>query len=505
MATDTLPEQRDADRPASPSRRPDRHRAGPRRLVGPLLLPLLLVAFAGLLRFINLDEPGRIYFDEVYYANDAREYLDAGVEMAFAVHPPVGKWLIAAGIAAFGFEPVGWRVAAAAAGTLLVLAVYLAGLRLFRRRGIAALAALLLAVDGIAFTMSRIAMLDIFLALFVVVGFWLLLLDRDEQWAAATGPASPAADGAVATGGRAPARLPRYDRRYRWLAGVAFGLALATKWSGLLAIGAAGLFVLGSELLWRRRLTGRTFTRLVPIVASGIATLVAVPALVYVASYLPWFANYEHTRPGEAACESDACSMSATDMLAGWWDEQGDILHFHQTLETDHPYRATALTWPTLYRPVAYYYESCKTDRDFEEDGPCEVDRGLVAEILGIGNPAIWWGALVFAYPLLLFAAVRWRDWRAWAILLFIFGQYLPWLVLSRPLFFFYTTPIVPFICLGLAWVAWRALDNASLRWLPGVIAAAAVAGFLFWYPVFTGLEITSGAWNFRILLDSWR
>jgi predicted membrane-bound dolichyl-phosphate-mannose-protein mannosyltransferase len=36
------------------------------------------------------------------------------------VHPPAGKWLIAAGEALFGFDPTGWRVAVALLGTLSV-------------------------------------------------------------------------------------------------------------------------------------------------------------------------------------------------------------------------------------------------------------------------------------------------------------------------------------------------------------------------------------------------
>ena len=59
--------------------------------------------------------------------------------------------------------------ASAVAGTLLVLFTYYIGLRLFRRRGVAALGAFFVAIDGLALTMSRIAMLDIFLAMFVAL------------------------------------------------------------------------------------------------------------------------------------------------------------------------------------------------------------------------------------------------------------------------------------------------------------------------------------------------
>jgi dolichyl-phosphate-mannose--protein O-mannosyl transferase len=492
-------------------------------------LPLVLVAVAGTLRGYELGQPARCYFDETYYYYDARDYLEVGVEQEFAVHPPVGKWLIASGLGAFGADPgspvdeavteepggcgeegneaaqareraesSARRLAPAIAGTLMVLFTFFAGTRLFRRRGIAAMAALLVAVDGLAFTMSRIAMLDVFLGLFVVVGFWLLLIDRDHQWANAVEPG----ERSELESSEQP-RLPPRPRSYRWLAGLAFGLALATKWSALLAIGSAGLFVLGSELAWRRKLAGRALTQPWPMIASTLLTLVVVPLAVYLASYAGWFLNYPDTRFGQEECTEEAgCEgVSTLDIAGDWLQNQRDIVNFHSTLEAEHPYRAPAYGWLVLRRPVAYYYEDYSDECAADDD--CAVEEGNVAEVLGIGNPAIWWLALP-AYALLGFAAIRWRDWRAWALLAFIGGQYLPWLAAPRTLFLFYMTPVVPFICLTLAYVGWRALRWPYLRWVPAAIAGLAVAGFLFWWPLFTGEEIAKSAWDLRIWFDSW-
>ncbi len=490
-------EARTAPSPHAPPPGPPPPARGGRLLA--VALPLLLVLVAGTLRFYSLAHPDRIYFDETYYAEDAQEYLERGVEEDFAVHPPVGKWLIAAGIAAFAYDSFGWRFASAVAGTLTVLMVYLAGLRLFRRRGVAALAALLVTVDGLAFTMSRIAMLDVFLMLFVVTGFWLLLVDRDRLWA---GVGTLAPEPGDDLGERATA-LPRRPHPWRWLAGVAFGLALATKWSGLLAIAAAGLFVLASELAWRRRLTGRFLVRPWPIVGSGLATLVAVPLLVYVTSYAGWFTNFENTRKTAERCPDGVCSgVSPVDIAAGWLDEQREIAVFHEGLQAEHQYRAPAYSWFLMTRPVAYYWEACDGERGPDEE-PCRVARGNVEEILGFGNPLIWWMALA-SYPVLGYFAVVRRDWRAWAILGFLILQTLPWHLTPRPVFLFYMTPAVPFICLSLAYAAWRALPSRPLRWIPAAIATIAVASFLFFYPVLTGSEITRTMWDLRIWLPSW-
>ena len=454
-----------------------------------LLLPLLLVSVAGTMRFYRLGHPPRIYFDEVYYANDANEILEQGVEKGFAVHPPVGKWVIAGGIAVFGYDSFGWRFGVAVAGTLTVLGTYLIGLRLFRRRGIAALAAFLLAIDGMTFTMSRIAMLDMVLGLFVVLGAWLLLVDRDRMWADL--PDDPVPSGQA---------LPHRSRAYRWLAGIAFGLALATKWSGLLAIGAAGLFLIGSELAWRRRVGGSPLRGWWRAAGSIAASLVLVPAVVYVASYGSWFANFEETRQGREDC-ADGCALALPHIASTWVDEQLQIYRFHRDLTAEHPYRAHPGTWPGMIRPVAYYYESCDGEKLANDE--CVVEPGNVAEVLGMGNPGIWWPALP-CYVFLAWYALRRRDWRAGALLVFLLGQFLPWLATSRPAFLFYTVPIVPFMTLSIAYVAWRAREEPGLRWVPYVFLALAVAGFLLWYPILAGTEMSKDAWQFRIWSRRW-
>lgn len=482
------------------------------------MLPLVIVLFAAGLRFAYLSHPERIYFDETYYAENAAQLLDYGVEASpkvardpsqgvdpsFVVHPPVGKWLIAGGIAAFGDNSLGWRVAAAVAGTLLVAVTYFIGLRLFRRRGVAALAAFLLSIEGLALTMSRISMLDGFLALFVALGFWCLLIDRDQRWSlvpAADEPDPRAPDApADAQPAAAPdARLPRASRPFLWLGGVAFGLALATKWSAVLAIGGAGLFLLCSEVAWRRAVTGRWWRQPLRLAAGGLAALIVLPAVIYVGSYVSWFANYEYTRPGNAVCADQDCAVGASEMLRGWFGEQQEIYRFHRDLEVTHSYRASASNWPLTRRPVVYYYESCSDD----SDEPCAVEEGNVEEIVGLGNPAIWWIALPL-YPLLLWAAIKRRDRVAATIAVLLFAQYLPWFIQSRPLFFFYALPIVPLIVLMLGWAAGHALRHPVLRWAPAVGGLVALGAFVYWSPIYYGFQISENAWRMRMLMNSW-
>lgn len=535
------------DPPAGATPAPPRP-AGRLGRAGVWLLPAALTAVAAALRFHRLGWPPRRYFDEVHYVADALALLESGVQEGFSVHPPLAQWLIGAGIAVLGDDPVGWRAAAALAGTATVLVTYLAALRLFRRRGVAALAALLVAVDGLAFTMSRVAMLDGFVALGVVLAFWLLLLDRDRTWARAPGrpageepaverPAGEEADVASAAD-RPPAEDPPTDdaptddapatdrppaddapstdrppprpRGWRWLAAVVLAATVAMKWSGVLALAAAVLVVAVSELAVRRRATGRALAGW-PRLALHLGLLfVALPAVVYVASYAGWFASYDETRPGASRCPepAEACEVPLPVRVRDWAGEQAEIWRFHTRLTEDHPYRSRALGWPVLHRPVTYAFEHCTPERRDElarEGRECPVADDHVMHVVGLGNPVLWWLALP-ALGVLAWSGLARRDWRAGMIAAFWLAQYVPWLAQTRPtLFLFYMTPVVPFMALALAHLVWRSLAVRGLRWwLAPLIAVLAVAAFVYWYPVLAGEELTWEAWRQRMWLGSW-
>ncbi len=436
-----------------------------------ILVPAILVGTAAVLMIANVGGPDRIVFDEVYYVNDARDFLEFGVEQGFVVHPPVGKLLIAFSIWLFGDTPFGWRALGGAAGAGTVLLTYLTGLRLFKRVTPAALAALLATIDGVLVVQARTAMLDVYLGLFVSLGAWALVAhlqrvrEADQQWLAADpGPHD---------------RLPRRDTSLLALSGVAMGLACAVKWSGVLGVGAAGLVMIGAELARRRRVFGTPWKRLGRGAGLITVALVAVPLATYLLTWTPWFLNYTNSYEAEQTCDeprSQACEATPLpSKAAALWDFHARIFRFHENLEAEHSYRAPAYAWPLLARPVVFYYETCSEDRfnrvpeTETEDGevtvdvpePCAVERDEAAEMLAVGNPALWWTFLPAAA--LLVAGLARRDRRAAIPLAFVAAQFLPWLAVSRPVFSFYAVPMVPFLGLGVAAAVARIGDRLPL------------------------------------------
>ncbi len=423
------------------------------------LVPAGLVLLSMALLFWRLDQPPRIIFDETYYVEDAKSFLTTGgVEESFAVHPPVGKWIIAASIQVFGDTSFGWRAGGAFVGGGITLLTWLLGMRLFRRRWQAVVATLLLMVDGLFVVQARTAMLDIHLGFFVALGAWLLV--RDLQALDDAGP-----DGLV---GR--------SRPDRWLAGVAFGLAAGTKWSGLLALGAGIVLVIGFELVARRRVHGTPWRRPGRLALGVLVPLLLVPVGTYVLTYAPWLVAYEHTTEGiddcnEATERGETCTYPPLARAKGLVREHVDIARFHRDLESTHAYRSQPHTWVVLARPISYYYETCPADADAEKLAECEIPVSMAAEVLALGNPALWWGWALLV-PLLTGAMGR-RDPAAWVILGFHGGLFIPWLAVARPAFFFYMVPALPFLALGAAAALGRlrARPNDWLPWVAGLTA----------------------------------
>ena len=171
------------------------------------ILPISIITiFSLIIRIWHLNLPKGYIFDEIYYAKNANSLIEHGVELNeqggadFIVHPPLGKWLIGIGIKIFGNNEFGWRIIPALVGTACVILIYLIAQRLFNSIFLSCTAALLMALDGLALVMSRVALLDIFLMFFILLCCYFILTNN------------------------------------LWLSGVAIGLAGASKWSGFFLI-----------------------------------------------------------------------------------------------------------------------------------------------------------------------------------------------------------------------------------------------------------------------------
>ncbi|GAA1626813.1 hypothetical protein GCM10009790_06790 [Georgenia ruanii] len=442
--------------------------------------PVLVTVLAGVMRLVDLNHPNRLIFDETYYVKQAYSLLVLGYEGEWAenanpgfargdysglstradyvVHPSVGKWMIAAGIKLFGADNgAGWRVAAAVVGTLSVLLLARMATRLFGSALLGTTAGLLLAVDGLHLTESRTSLLDIFVMVWVLVGLWCVLRDRDWSRARLAGrlaaqPAGPPGDGLG----------PRLGVRW-WLvgAGVALGLACGVKWSGIYAVAVFGVMVFVWDTCARRAVGVRPWLG-AGVLRGGVPAFVAlvpVAALTYLATWFSWFTHPDSYRRQWAA-ELRASGAPVPrgwlpDALNSWWEYHLAMWQFHNNLESKHAYQSQPAGWLLQLRPTSMYWPD-----PAPPPAACGGKR-CVEAVLALGNPIIWWlGAA--ALLVLIYLAVRGRDWRAWLILAGYGAMYVPWLGYAhRTIFTFYAVAFVPYVALCLTFV---------LGWAMGIV-----------------------------------
>jgi dolichyl-phosphate-mannose--protein O-mannosyl transferase len=306
-------------------------------------------------------------------------------------------------------------------------------------------------------------MLDIFVPLFGVAAILFVVYDRDQ----------------LLSGVRGKGLL---QRPWRLAAGAACGAAVASKWSGVFYLFLAVALTVCWEIAARRRDgEGASFYRFLrEEIPSIVLWFLVVPVLVYAFTYLG---------------RLDGSFTSLPWAQGSWgralWDRQKYMYEFHRGLTSTHGYQSPAWSWIVMKRPVSYFFE---TDPD-----------GNYREVMAIGNPFVWWLSILA----LVYCGVNWvRDRALGAAEGVILGgfvfNYAPWIALGlisdrSAVFLFYLLPAVPFMCLGLAYVATRIGKTWEAKAAVAVFGVTAIGLFAFYYPVMTGRPLTVTDWDRRI------
>ena len=417
--------------------------------------PILIAIGAFFLRVINLGNPKGFVFDEVYYVDGARDYLRYGVEVAgskpeFVVHPPIGKWCIALGIKIFGDSEFGWRIAAAVAGTLIILIAARLAHELFYSPFLTAITAALMAFDGLLLVHSRTALLDLFLTLFILTAayFWF--------------------------------------RRQYWYSGIFFGLALATKWSALYFI---ALFALVTLF---RLLKATPVKESLREVGIRILQFGFLPLGIYLTSWAGWFFS-------DRGWNRDY----ASNPLASLFYYHKQMLDFHTSLVEKHSYQANPWGWLIMKRPTSFFYESP------QGCGSTSCSQ----EVLALGTPVLWWSATIALLFLIGLWAWQFYqrsiDKKLTFILLGVIAGYLPWFFFQkRTTFSFYAIVFEPFLVLAIVYCAKLFIDKSKNPANAQVIILGFVAvvflNFVFFLPIYLGEVITYAQWQMRMWFVSW-
>lgn len=408
---------------------------------------LLATGFLAMV-MVRLSTPPAPYFDEIHYVPAARALLE-GSEWLNREHPPLGKILLALGMAVFGDNALGWRIMPALAGTLALYAAMRALWHAGHDRFGTIACGVLLASGGFLYVQSRIAMLDVFMAAFLMVALW--------QLAAAV-------------------RQPETGRRRLIMAGVALGLSLASKWNVAPLLPLPGLAFLAARFAaGRRRLL--LSRRGIPVPGVSLAEaalwLGLLPLSLYWACFLPL-----------AAITGQPLGP------AGFFALHREMIALQQSVIEAHPYQSHWWQWLLNLRPIWYFYEPV--------DG---VQRG----VLLLGNPLSTLAGLP-ALAWCLWAGLRRQRWDALAVALLYAVAVGFWIVAAKPVQFYYhyfVPHMLLMAALALALAQLRAVGHATAAWF---LLAASIALFGYFHPIYSAAPLANeAAFAQWMWLDSWR
>ncbi len=503
-----------------------------------------LLAF--LLRVWKVGTPDEFAFDETYYAKDAWSLVNHGYVQSYVedandlilngdtrgfwtgdpsmiVHPEVGKWLIGLGEQVFGLDPTGWRVPSVVVGSLMVLVM----VRLVRRLTGSTLwgcvAGLLLCFDGMQFVLSRLALLDIFLAFFTLCAVHCCVADRDwlrDRFARRT---------SVPASGWGPVRSVLW-RPWLALGGICFGLAIGTKWSALYVLAAFGILVWAWSA-GARRSFGVRWPVLRSALVDGVPAfvhLVLVAVIVYTATWTGWLVNadeyerklsntqYAQFEGGTAWPTRDEPDASGVGEVVqslrslAYYHQDVWVFHTHFLDDSDHTYESKPLGWLLLGRGVGV---DADTDIKPGQQG-CEAEPGsdCLRQVLLLGTPALWWGSVLALLASVAFWVGQ-RDWRFGIPVVGTLVTWLPWLANDdRPIFLFYALPTLLFQVIACTLVMAKMVGPSRLptpRRTVGVIVSGSflvlvILNFAWFYPIYTDQLLTHREWLQRIWFTRW-
>ncbi|MBQ8603390.1 MAG: glycosyltransferase family 39 protein [Oscillospiraceae bacterium] len=398
-----------------------------------------------------------MYFDEVYHARTAYEQLK-GYSIYETTHPPLGKILISIGIAIFGMTPFGWRFMGTARGVVMVVIMYLLAKQLMKNEKTALLCCFIFAFDFMHYTQTRLATVDSYLVLFVMLMFLFMLKY---------------------------AEIPLTERVYEQflyllISGTFMGCAIAVKWNG--AYGAAGLAVYYFITLFikyrtaaaekdkaeQKKLALKAFDTCVWC----IVAFVLVPFIIYFASFSPVLRE-----SGIAAKVSE------------FFTYQVNMFNYHSQLVAEHFFSSPWYTWPFIQKPIWYSATYIGSN---------------ISSISAFGNIAVW-PLMPFCLVYVLINSIKEKDRRGILILTGYLGCFLPWVLVTRLAFIYHYFPatVCGVLAIGYRWQKLSEKLGYKQKYMI-IYPVVVFICFMIFLPVLSGVAASQEYVNALELLPTW-
>jgi len=333
-----------------------------------------------------------MYFDEIYHGRTAYEIMH-GWGVYENTHPYLGKLLIIPGIKLFGMTPFGWRISNVVFAGLMIFIFYYFALLLFKEKLYALGAGFLMTYGFMHIAQARMAHIDTFSVLFVLLSYLFLYRFVTKQ------------------------KLIEL-----FTSGFFFGLASAVKWSAVFS--ALGFVLLLVYLVVSRHALWKRFS-ISKLLLYGLYSYVLIAGLVYLLTFPEM---YQRSGGLHAVINYNI-----------------NMFHYHSGMTQTHPYSSQWWSWPLNMKPMGYYreYKGALESSINSFGNPAIFWVGIVAVLylvfvmfkkatleavlilsafLGLYFPYIFIGRLMFIYhfyyavPFLMLAIVyMFKDFIVWS------------------------------------------------------------------------------------------
>lgn len=441
-----------------------------------------------------------MYFDELYHARTAYEHIN-GMYPYEWTHPPLGKLFISIGIAIFGMSAFGWRIAGTLFGIAMVPIMYCFAKRVFKKWEFAFITAAVFAFDFMHFAQTRIATIDVYGVFFIILMYYYMYQYYCMSFF---------------THGLKKTLKPL------GLAGLFFGLGIASKWIGFYAGGGLAVVLLASFIkrykeakklsasksAKERALANTYWSNVADTVLWCCLFYIIIPFIIYFLSFIPYYKYY--------GCLDGDINIfeKISKCFERFIEEQNRMFSYHSDLTATHSYSSPWYQWPVIARPV-WYYIGYYPGTD------------LASTISGMGNPIVWWTASIASLAMMIKMAVsRFSKWlnnkdgivelepiyesksesNARVVLVIaIAANFLPWTLITRCTFQYHFFATVPFIIL-LTMCLFKQLEEKykNFKYAKWVWLALTVILFVVFYPIISGYPATTKYIDALQWLPSW-
>ena len=351
--------------------------------------------------YYDYDYQYENYFDEVYHVRNAYEILN-NYHLYTAVHPLLGTRLISLGMHIFGINPFGYRFMGALVSILLNPIFYYFVLAYFKDEKTDIFASILFAADFMHYTTGRIATLEPFSLLFILLMFIFMHKYSTTSYF----------------------EKPKKALKYLFLSALMMSFAWSVKWTAIYASLALAIyfFYLFYHDYLDHKDDSKIIRKSIKLFLFCLLFFIIMPITIYYLSYLG--IRIDSQKP---------------DSIYSYLKQVSDYIiyafNYHKNLNSTHPYSSKWYMWLFNIRPIWYYVK---------------YSGDIIQTISCFNNPAInLFG--IFALVITIKDLFKKKDLRLLLPLLAYLSLLIPWIFISRTAYSYHYYPCIPFLIMLIA------------------------------------------------------